>query len=76
MLGCYLFFLLDKYGTEVQVKESLEEVQDFALGYVNEQYMTEVSTMDELRKWQKEQADVQVKFYHLNFATLDMLEEL
>lgn len=75
MRSCYLFCLLDRYGTEMKAKSTLEDAEDYALGYISREYMTEISTMEDLRRWEAKQDGVQVRFYYVNLSTLDVLEE-
>ena len=74
MDNCYLVCFVDPYGAEMKATGSLEDAESYALGYVKKEYMAEVSTLDELRRWELKQNEVQIKFFHVNMTRLDVLE--
>jgi hypothetical protein len=76
MPGCYVFIVLDDYGVEIMAKRTLEEIQDYAIEFINEQYSTSIQSMDGLKSWVSKKQDFMLKIYFLNPETLDLLEEV
>ena len=75
MRGCYVFVLVDDSGVEVFVKRELEEIQDYAIDFLNEQYDAGITDVTGMKRFLDRKPDLVLKIFFLNPETFDMIEE-